>query len=318
MQANISVSQPIVALNLNLAGLPSLLSETKTRLDAKRQPQFEKQAKILLNNCIEAIRRKARALEGGRRGKTGDKQGELNRVAETLRAELDRLSDLLMKSEWQIDSSEKHRLEFEVAKAVDKCIETLHETVEGLSPEGSKRLIQKWRKLHQEVETLSRRLELLQPSTKEALIATLWWMAERGTEAELDLLQNVSAAKLFDSEEVRALIAVAQQRISLRAFDQDDSLQRFFRVGPEGLTQLLGIVGLSTDISASHQACEVAAHLRAIRESVSDLFEQEEIDRWLHSPNDMFDGKTPLEAISGGQAHRVRQLLVRIEEGIPY
>lgn len=318
MQANTSISQPIVALNLNLAGFPSLLRETKTHFDAKRQPKFEKQAKTLLNDCIETIRHQAKVLEGTSQGRAGDKHDGLNRVAETLRSELDRLSNLLKKSELQIDSSEKQRLEVQAAKAVDKCIETLRGTVEGLSPEGSKRLIQKWRKLHQEVETLSRRLELLQPSTKEALIATLWWMAERGTETDLDLLQNVSAARLFDSEEVRGLIAAAQQRISLRAFDQDNTLQRFFRVGPERLTQLFGIVGLGSDMSASRQAREAAEHLRAIRESLVDSFEQEEIDRWLHSPNAMFDGKTPLEAISEGQAQRVRQLLVRIEEGIPY
>lgn len=318
MQANINISQPITALNLNLAGLPSLLRETKTHLDVKRQPKFDAQAKTLLNDCIETVRYQARILEGSRQGRAGSRQGELNRLAETLRSELERLSELLEKRELQINSEEKERLEIQVAKAVDKCIETLREKVEGFSFEGSKWVVEKWRKLHQDVETLSRRLELLRPPTKDALLATLWWMAERGGEVELDLLQKVREAGLFDSKEVRSLMAAAEQRISQRLFDPNNTLQQFFRVEPEGLTQLLGLASPQDNVPVSQQAYEAAEHLRAIRESLTGLFEQEEINRWLYSPNDMFDGKTPLVAISEGQVRRVRQLLVRIEEGIPY
>ena len=82
--------------------------------------------------------------------------------------------------------------------------------------------------------------------------------------------------------------------------------------------QLLGLAGREADAPASGRAREAAEHLRAIRESLVDLFQQEEIDRWLHSPNDMFDGQTPLEVMSEGRSRRVRQLLARIEEGIPY
>ena len=318
MQTNAEVSHPIAALNLNLAGLPSLLRQTRTQIDARRQPKFDEQAKTLLNACIKTVRDKAKGLNGGGQETAEGKGGELNRVAETLRLELRHLSDLLEKSGSRIDSEDKQRLEIQVAKAVDKCIETLREKVENFKPEGANKVIEKWRKLHQEVETLSRRLELLRPATKEALIATLWWMGEQGGETDLDLLQKVKAVRPFDSAEVRGLIAAAEQKISQRVFDPDGGLQEFYKVGPEGLTQLLGITGPEADGTVSQSVGEAAENLRAIRESLTDLFEQDEIDRWLHSSNDMFDRKTPLEAISDGQARRVRQLLLRIEQGIPY
>jgi hypothetical protein len=318
MQMNTEVSHPIAALNLNLAGLPNLLRETRTQIDAKRQSKFDEQAKSLLNDCIKTVRDKAKGLDGGDQGAVGGKGGELNRIAETLRLELKHLSDLLEKSGSRIDSEEKQRLEFQVAKAVDKCIETLREKVEGFNPEGAKRVVQKWRKLNREVEILSRRLELLQPPTKDALIATLWWMSELGQESDLDLLQKIKVGGPFDSKDVRDLIAATERSISKRVFDSDRRLQHFFGVNPEGLTHLLGITGREVGGPVSQRARATAEHLHAILESLTDLFEREETDRWLHSPNEMFDGKTPLEAIAEGQARRVHQLLVRIEEGIPY
>jgi hypothetical protein len=317
MQVNAEVSHPIAALNLNLAGLPNLLMQTRTQIDAKRQSKFEGQAKSLLNNCIKTVRDKAQGLNGDKQESVRGKGGELDRVAETLRLELERLNRLLEKSGSRIDPEEKQKLEFQVAKSVDKCIETLREKVEGLNTQGTQTVVQKWRKLNREVETLTRRLELLHPPNKEALVATLWWMSELGQEADLDLIQKIKVNDPFDGEDIKVLIATAKRRISERAFDPDRGLQRFFGVSPEELMRLLGIADQKLGKPISQHALEAVNELRAIRDSLEDLFEHEEIDRWLHSPNETFDGKTPLEALGEGQRRRVHQLLVRIEEGIP-
>jgi uncharacterized protein (DUF2384 family) len=175
----------------------------------------------------------------------------------------------------------------------------------------------KWRELGSATETIDRRLELLTPGSQQALIEALWWMGQRGREEDLDLLQQVGMGAWSDSEEVMRATSNTEQNIIQRMFDPDRKLQQFFGVGPAELTRLLG-VGRKATALASQVAREAAEQLQAISQSLTDLFEREEIDRWLRAPNEMFDGKTPLEAMIGGQARRVRQLLTRIEEGIPY
>ncbi|HEX8495375.1 MAG TPA: MbcA/ParS/Xre antitoxin family protein [Pyrinomonadaceae bacterium] len=175
----------------------------------------------------------------------------------------------------------------------------------------------KWRKLGSATETIERRLDLLTPRSLQALIKALWWMGQRGREEDLDLLQKVRGGAWANSEEVIRATGNAEQNIIQRVFDPDRKLQQFFGVGPAELTRLLG-VGRKATTLASQGARESADHLQAIRQSLTDLFEREEIERWLRAPNEMFDGKIPLEAMVGGQLRRVRQLLTRIEEGIPY
>jgi len=101
--------------------------------------------------------------------------------------------------------------------------------------------------------------------------------------------------------------AIVDTPIQERSYVPYKELQNFFDLNQEAFDRLIDVGG--------RKAIE---DLRSIKESLEDLFEQDEIDRWLHAPNQMFDGKTPVDAMVEGQTYRILQLLIRLEEGIHY
>jgi hypothetical protein len=88
---------------------------------------------------------------------------------------------------------------------------------------------------------------------------------------------------------------------------QYKDLQAFFDLSPEAFEHLTGIKGGTT-----------VKELVSIKQIFERQMPQTEIDRWLHAPNGTLDGKTPVEAIADGQAYRILQILIHIEQGIPY
>jgi len=61
-----------------------------------------------------------------------------------------------------------------------------------------------------------------------------------------------------------------------------------------------------------------AAHdsLKQVREKLNSLFKPEEGRRWLYAPLAMFEGRRPIDLVTQGEADRIMQILVRIEQGI--
>jgi Protein of unknown function (DUF2384) len=179
----------------------------------------------------------------------------------------------------------------------------LSRTAKAFVPQPAPQLRLRLRGLNLTTETLDRRVELLAPQSEQSLLDTLKWMTERGEEEDSALLREAKTDQW--SDEALQLAATAERRITERV------LQQFFKISPAETQRLLNGVG-------APDARERAADLRAIKESLVDLFEPDEIARWLRAPNQMFDGKTPLEAMADGQTRRIRRLLIRLEEGIPY
>jgi len=54
-------------------------------------------------------------------------------------------------------------------------------------------------------------------------------------------------------------------------------------------------------------------HINAV---LRELVEPAEGKRWLSTPQEVFGGRTPEDLMSNGEARRVYQVLVRLEEGI--
>ena len=82
-------------------------------------------------------------------------------------------------------------------------------------------------------------------------------------------------------------------------------LRNFFDLSQKAFARLIGVGG--------EKAVE---DLQSIKESLEAQIEQEEIDRWLHAPNPMFDGKTPVKAMIEGKTDDILDILIRLEEGI--
>ncbi|MCI0696019.1 SIR2 family protein [candidate division KSB1 bacterium] len=56
--------------------------------------------------------------------------------------------------------------------------------------------------------------------------------------------------------------------------------------------------------------------LEEVENKLNSLFEPAEGQRWLHTPLAMLDGRRPIDLITHGDADRIMQILVRLEEGI--
>ncbi len=56
--------------------------------------------------------------------------------------------------------------------------------------------------------------------------------------------------------------------------------------------------------------------LEEIRKKLNSLVTPEEAQRWLYASLKMFDGRRPIDLIANGEADRVMQILIRLEEGI--
>lgn len=65
-------------------------------------------------------------------------------------------------------------------------------------------------------EVWERRFELVKPSSVDRLMAALWWVAERGNEVDLPLLDDVLANKAFEGTEVPVMAALAKRMIQER------------------------------------------------------------------------------------------------------
>ena len=52
-------------------------------------------------------------------------------------------------------------------------------------------------------------------------------------------------------------------------------------------------------------------------EALGKVVKRESIGRWLETPNDAFDGSTPLQVIERGEADRLWRMIYRLESGEP-
>ena len=73
--------------------------------------------------------------------------------------------------------------------------------------------------LRSKSESLARRMDLINPSNFEELQKTLWWMGERGTEEDVDLLERIRKSPPFSEKEVCKMVEVALTRIRKRLAD---------------------------------------------------------------------------------------------------
>ena len=164
----------------------------------------------------------------------------------------------------------------------------------------------------EKAEHYKRRYELLAPFTLQVEFeAALMWIAEKGDEEDLDLLQQVRKSR---SEYISDLFDLAEQKILVRLHDTQQELQTAF-----GLTQAeFAHCLLGTDSEpVSQQARQTVEMLQRIRQSWESQLKPEALKKWFRKAVPLFDGRTPLEIVTQGQAERVWHLLGRFEEGIP-
>lgn len=110
------------------------------------------------------------------------------------------------------------RLSFEhlVTRMLSRFIEQQIKGKQNVSLEDWTKHAPKWRELRVNIAALARRFELLRPSSPKDLQSTLMWIAERGTEGDLELLLQVEKDPPFHAKEIDQLIEFAKRRIMMR------------------------------------------------------------------------------------------------------
>lgn len=202
---------------------------------------------------------------------------------------------------------------------LDSCI-TL---IEGLFKEarirsnaGLDEIATELHELRAEYQTLKRRLELSNPSTQEAFIRTLWWMAEKGMAEDLEMLRQMKEARLYWSEDIQRLFEIIEQRFRERIGAPSKNLQDFFHLSQEEYVNLIGAVDGESQTLASQHTLQVIQNLREIKESLEALIKPDRIGDWLNRSNPEFGGKTPRDTIAAGETDRVLEVLARLEGGV--
>jgi len=209
--------------------------------------------------------------------------------------------------------------------------------------------------LRAEVDALDRRLRVQNPVNQEELEADLRWMAERGEEDDLELLDKVRATVLYNSKEISKLLEIARARIIDRANDPQNAIQNCMAVyqqNKEGWDRqyadqyvalskrkvidsdkdklsLIERLMQSMVIENPFPVCIgnfklyppdflVINGLADIKDRLNANFSQREIQRWLHKRSKALNGRTPLECLAKGETASILDNLIRIEEGVHF
>ena len=67
--------------------------------------------------------------------------------------------------------------------------------------------------LRSKSESLARRMDLISPSNLEEFQKTLWWMGERGSKEDIDLLERIHKSPPFSEREVPEMVEAALARM---------------------------------------------------------------------------------------------------------
>ena len=97
---------------------------------------------------------------------------------------------------------------------------------------------------------------------------------------------------------------------------------RQYRVVRPDLTRLTGYSLRSVDKWAAGDKPSAAAQkqlreLVRLFDALSDIMETPYVGEWLKTPNDAFDGSTPLQVIERGESDRIWRMIYFLETGEP-
>jgi hypothetical protein len=319
-----SPSAKLSSLNERVEILPELVVKTRAQLPDLQKGRFDAKVKNVVGGCLRALR--SNVADFGVSG-----EGNIERAADKFAglkekpgSESQHLIYLLNLIEKHLDPKNRSGLETKVASIVNNCVASLTKQVDELNLKGSGGIKADWHDLHRSVEALLRQLEVLNPTDEQEFVAGLWWMSQRGRSVDLDQLFKVRATPPYSSRGAVRALGVAEQGIIKRECKE---LLAFFDLSPAQLARVIKATiekcraVTSPYLKKAYNAerpTQVIRRLREIKQSLRDLFEPARIKRWLETPLESFDGKTPRQALLDGQTFPILHLLKRFDEGPHY
>jgi hypothetical protein len=302
--------------------LPELVSKTLRSLPESRRQNFDKAAKSVLGDGLADIKNNVTDLADWKLTQAQKRTQSRARNGETARTESVHLIHLLNTIDQHLKPDTAQKLETRVASIVKNCVASLRKRVTDL--QGTADIIDDWRDLHRKIEVQLRRLEILNSPNEQAYIASLWWISQQGTDSELDMLFKTREDPPYTSPEAISALAAAPLGIIKR---EEKDLLDFFYFSPEEVLRVIESTlkksrAVSSPflkkVSVATRPSQVISLLRKIRHILRSAFESERISCWLSAPLEVFDAKSPRDALLEGKTFQVLHLLERMDDNPHY
>jgi hypothetical protein len=216
MQIISSLAHPIPYLGRGFQDLGELYNKSKEYIRPDKKEEFENQAALAVNHCFWVLKSSLEEFGAEQWDRVENVGFEAIKPSEFSKLRFQTFWDFLEKSAEHVPSGKRKEFEVQIATAVNECVEALKNKAEYCSEKEWHNIKKEWHELHAMIETLNRRLELVAPPSLEIFKATLWWMTERGTEQDLDLLKEIKHSPPYSSEELLRDLETAERRISER------------------------------------------------------------------------------------------------------
>lgn len=119
----------------------------------------------------------------------------------------------------------------------------------------------------------------------------------------------------------RAVTGTRKAGKQREAFDVRRFCKQFHVVRPD-LTRITGYSLRSVDKWAAGEKIAAAPkrrleEARRLMDALAELMEPEAVGEWLKTPNDAFEGSTPLQVIERGESDRIWRMIFLVETGEP-
>lgn len=192
----------------------------------------------------------------------------------------------------------------------------------GLSFEQNKQAEAKVKELRGELEPLYRLVQLFHPESKENFITSIWWFSQQGKAKVLDALLQVRTKPPFKSEEIMLLLEQAQKEICKR---ECKDLITFYSLKSDELLQAIEKMIQNEreepfaplpELFAPPSVEKAITQLEETKRMIQRVYQTDELNNWLSTPNRNFLNETPKEVILKGKAFRILQHFIRLGEGI--
>ncbi|HEX8652430.1 MAG TPA: hypothetical protein VF708_16570 [Pyrinomonadaceae bacterium] len=320
----LSRAAPLSLLKEEIGILPDLVKKTETYVPASQRRKFDAQVNEIVSHCVNEIGSNVTNFEVGRLIRMRNKIIKEIERNESSKNTSRQLVNLLSLIEEHVTQKGKKSFEARITSVVSSCIASLTKQMEGLSLKGEVGVKDDWHTLNKRVEALWRQLEVLSPDSEQAFKASLWWMSQQGQGENLDLLFKVKAKPSYSSPETMAALSTAEQGIIKREYKD---IQAFFNLSPIQLRQVIeATIEKCRTVTSPHlrrafnakRPTHVIRWLREIKKNLEDSFEPPRIRQWLKTPLELFDEKSPREALLEGHTFPLLHLIERFHEGPHY
>jgi hypothetical protein len=182
----------------------------------------------------------------------------------------------------------------------------------------------KLKSLRIDSERIYRKLHLLRPESLEDLITNIYWFSQQGSPKDLDILYKARFDPHHSSAETLEKLNWAEQLIIKRTLTELPGFFNFTpcevaRVNEATIAKSKAVTSpYLRKVTIAERPSQVISQLNKIKAFLQNRFDPQRISRWLSTPLEVFEGKSPRDALLEGKTFQVLHLLERMDDNPHY